>query len=1368
MNYSDVSPDHRFTVARPTVVEQLHQHVLATPERIAVTSVCGPLSYQELWDRSAEVALALKSRGVGKDSVVGVLADSSLDLEIGAWAVLRAGGAYLPLSPEYPDARLRYVIEDSQAAVVLSSKSLAGDAREFSPAGLTVLSMADCHSSDANRTEQDLELPAPDSLAYLIYTSGSTGRPKGVMIEHRSIAAQMLWLRNSMGLNEHSRVLQKTPFSFDAAQWEVLAPAVGASVVMAGVGDYRDPGKLIKTALTHNINTLQCVPTLWSALVETEEFAKLQLSKLFSGGEVLTTKLAKKLLSAQPGAELVNLYGPTEATINASAHVVDQSDLEDADRALPIGLPVDHTELLVLDQNFTPVSPGQLGELCIAGVQLARGYFGRPEQTKEKFVDYTDSAGKTFTIYRTGDSAQLDAQGRVVFLGRQDNQVKINGHRIELDEVRLAVEDHRWVRQAAVVPWRSRQGTTQLAAFIELDKSEASLMDQGSHGTHHQSKSSRLQVRSQLSNSGVRTAEQLASYPVIDLPHREADEEQTRQAFERKTYRSFHAETSLSQLVSAIREASQPAKIVPTTPDQSVEGLGKLLRYLGPFSSPTRLLPKYSYASPGSLNASQIYLELVGWEGVTDGLYYFAPLEHRLIRLAEINDRQRRTRIHIVGKRERIEEVYATNVDEVLHFEAGHLIGALEEAAATQGLRLHNNPTAPLPVIDLLVEQGYLRSACVELVRSGHVEPVADDICVVLQNHGSLTDGPERGLHRYHDGELEFIGNPVVRRKDVIAINQSIYDAAAFGIGLLVPDNRGWQGFVSLGYQLHRLQRNSANIGLMSSGYSSLSGNNLSSAVRLNNILGKDFLDETGFISYFALGGGISTAQQRSQGMEEDAVHTRGPAEILKDELRELVPEYLVPTKVEVVDHIQTMPNGKVDLLALRTALEASELAKEVIPPRTTTENEIAQIWASLLTTDASFSIQDSFFEVGGNSLTGVSLINQLNKRFGLHLPLQALFTSSTVEALARQVESGGTTKISRLVRLSEKPATTPIFCWPGLGGYPMSLKTLANAAQLDDHAYLGFQAQGINPGELPFHNVQEMAAADVELIQQHQPDGAVICLGYSFGARVAFETAFQLEQLGRTVEQLILIAPGSPLIDDEQSTDIDMVAGHFRNNAFLRILLSVFTGSISRPEDAELLVDVTDRQSFIEKVVEKNEHLTVELVERLIDVVITSFDFKYSFEELEHRTVTAPITIVKAQGDDYSFLENLENSARWNPRIQQLDHDHYSVVRGAGVPDLAKIIVETIHGSRRSIMPHINIKHFPLDLDDSQRSELAEELTSAVVRAFGCDPQVVSISLEPVVPAAWDSEVYRPEIAGREELLIRRPQYADQNGSNS
>ncbi|GAA0473065.1 amino acid adenylation domain-containing protein [Streptomyces sp. NPDC046215] len=1325
------------------------------------------LTYRELLSKSEALAAHLRKLGVTRDDRVGLFVEPSLDLMVGAWGILCSGGAYLPLSPEYPEERLRYMIEDARAGMIVAQEHLREKLTELSPPGTRIVTLREVREAAESDSPGRESAPRPKDLAYVIYTSGSTGKPKGVMIEHHSVVSQMHWLRTAYGLGPGTAVLQKTPMSFDAAQWEILAPACGGKVVMGDPGVYRDPEGLIETVVEHGVTALQCVPTLLQALLETEELGRCtSLRHVFSGGEALSRNLAVQVLDALPGCDLINLYGPTECTINASAFTVDRDRVGEGAGAVPIGSPVHRTRYHILDANLAPVGAGEIGELYIGGVQLARGYLDRPELTAERFIE-SPFPGET-RLYRTGDLASWNDDGTVQFAGRADGQIKLRGFRVELDEIRLAIEAHDWVKNAAVLVKDDRRtGFQNLIACVELSPKEAALMDQGRHGAHHQSKESKLQVRAQLSNAGTREPEELADKPVVVLPGAEPEALQRRRVFARKTYRFFEGgDVSRDDILRLL--GRETAGAPPRSPgDLTMGELGEILRYFGQYRSPERLLPKYGYASPGSLYATQMYLELSGICGLRSGHYYYHPLDHRLVLIRDLPEADGpRFRVHFMGKKRAIEPVYKNNIQEVLAIETGHMVGLFDEVLPEYGLGT-GEPAELDPAVANLLEcaaEDYRLGTVEILPLDAHRPGPAPDICV--QAHpGKVTD-LAAGQYRYRQGTLERISDDIVRKKDVIAINQRVYDRSQFGISVLSRPERGWLAYVDLGRALQRLQMNDQGLGFMSSGYSSETGNDLSAAKRIAAVL-RARGDRVG-PSYFFVGGRVSPAQIRSEGMKEDVVHMQGPAEMIKEDLATFLPDYMVPNKVVVLDRLPLTANGKIDVNALRAddRTDTDFADRPFIPPRTRTEKRIGDIWKKLMKRDA-VSVGDDFFASGGNSLIAVSLINRINKTFASSLPLQALFESPTVEQLARRVDGDTAAVSSRLVRLRDEGAKSPVLCWPGLGGYPMNLRLLATRLDIDRPFY-GVQAHGINQGEVPYATIAEMAAEDIKAIKQLQPTGPYTLWGYSFGARVAFEAAHQLEQSGERVENLFLIAPGSPEV---RAVDAEVHGNEpsYRNPAFVTILFSVFAGTISGPLLEECLRQATDDESFAAFIGTAFSGLDTELVKRIVRIVRRTYEFTYTFRELAERRIKAPITLFKAQGDDYSFIENSSDFSAQAPTVITLRTDHYGLLRDPDVDELLQAVRRRLQEQKQDqyqekereiALPHVNIKHFPVALSEERESALVAAVTRAVQSAFECEEGVISIALEPVEQDAWNEKVYVPELVGRKELLRKTPEY--------
>ncbi|GIF16734.1 amino acid adenylation domain-containing protein [Actinoplanes teichomyceticus] len=1225
----------------PTLTDLLDHAVRADPAATAVSHEGGRMTRRALAERAWALAAHLTRAGAGPETCVGLFVDPSVDSVTGAWGILHAGAAYLPLDPDYPDDRLRYMLADSRTRVVLTQPRLGDRLADLVAPGTRIVTTeeapAGAHRGPAHRA---------DHLAYVVYTSGSTGRPKGVMIEHRAIVSQLRWLRETFRL-DGAVILQKTPMSFDAAQWEILATAAGATVVAGSRGLHRDPDRIVAAVRRHGVTVLQCVPTLLRALLDTAALGDCpSLRRIFTGGELLPRTLAAECLAAMPDTRLVNLYGPTECTINTSAFEVDPVAVgPGSPPGVSIGRAIPGTEYHILDPARAPVPAGQVGELYIGGNQLARGYLGRPELTAQRFV--TGPGG--VRLFRTGDLACANRDGTVQFAGRADNQVKLRGYRIELDEVRLAAEAHPWVRQAAAVATEAQD----LLVYVELNPREAALMDQGRAAAHHQSKESRLQVRAQLSHPGVRDPGQLAGRPVIPLAGREPTTEQRRRVFARKTYRFYEGapvtRAALLRLLARRPPAAAPRRLTAV----SWAEFGAALRWFGEFRSPQRLLPKYGYASPGALYATQMILETAGLWGLPAGFYYYHPLRHELVEVAPAAPRaEPGLRVHFVGRRRAIEPVYRDNIREVLAIEAGHMTGLFEEVLPRLGLTVTGLPYDPPPGDLLGCADGdvYLGRFAVVPYRAAR----PDGVDLYLQVHPDRGVDLPPGQYAYRGRDLVRISDRMVERRHVIAINQHVHDRAAFGITMVRRRGPDWRRYLDLGRTLQRLSMNDLGLGFMSSGYSSDSGHDLPSAHRVATIAGGRLP------FYFALGGSVSAAQVASEGMKEDTVHMRGPAEMIRDDLASTLPRYMIPHRVVILDRIPCTPNGKIDQKALAASAAAGVAQRPFVAPRTGAERRVAALWRAV-TGQETVSAEEDFFAAGGNSLMAMTLVGRINREFGVELPVQVIFDFPTVAGLARRLGEQDGRRASRLVRLGATAAGSPVFCWPGLGGYPMNLRVLAERS---GRPFYGIQAYGINEGEIPYATIGSMAAQDVAAIRERQPHGPYTLWGYSFGARVAAEAAYQLEQAGEQVEHLILLAPGSPA---RPGSGAGAGVADYADKRYVAVLFSVFAGTMTGPMADECLAVAVDDDSFAAFAGRCFPTLEPALIRRIMRVVRHTYGLHRVPDDGK---IQAPVTVLRARGDDLPALPGIVA-----PTVIDLESDHYGLLRAPGVDEVIAAI---------------------------------------------------------------------------------------------
>jgi len=431
-----------------------------TPDRVAVVDGSTTLTYRQLDERADRLAGALIEGGAAPDGVVGVHLRRGLDTVVTLLAAWRAGAAYLPLDPDHPGERLRWMIADSGARVVVTASPGDGEGTDLGPVRTVRVAEAAGNAASGNAKRRPT---LPDSLAYVVYTSGSTGRPKGVAVTHAGIGNRVDWTIRTHGLSATDRVLQKTSLNFDAAAWEIFAPlVVGGVVVLAPVGTERDPRAMVRAMAEHDVTVLQVVPSVLRLLVEQPGWAGCGALRLvMSAGEPLHAELCQRLL-ALADVEIWNTYGPTECSIDVSAHRFDRAQ---TGGPVPIGRAIQNIDLRVLDEAGGEVEPGAVGELHVGGVGLARGYRGRPGLTAERFVP--DAYGKPAErLYRTGDRVRQAADGTLEYLGRLDEQVKINGVRVEPAEVAAALMACPPVSGAAVVCRPDAQGESRLVAYV--------------------------------------------------------------------------------------------------------------------------------------------------------------------------------------------------------------------------------------------------------------------------------------------------------------------------------------------------------------------------------------------------------------------------------------------------------------------------------------------------------------------------------------------------------------------------------------------------------------------------------------------------------------------------------------------------------------------------------------------------------------------------------------------------------------------------------------------------------------------------------------------------------------------------------------
>lgn len=439
-----------------TIVDLFEAQVEQTPESIALVYQDCQFTYREVNEKSNRIAHFLrKQKEIKQNKLVGVMLSRSATLVINLLGVLKAGAAYVPLDPEYPTKRLKHIIDDSGLKLIISEKTQKEQVDRLLITTIYIDQIIEpiAQYSDTNPKK----INTTHDLIYVIYTSGSTGHPKGIQVIHKSVVNFMTSMAREPGMDKNDKLLAVTTCNFDISVLELFLPLMtGASVVIASQDQVREPVLLEQLIESASPTIMQATPSLWSMLIENGWLGNKKL-KILCGGERLPIELGKKLLDRS--GSLWNMYGPTETTIWSTVKAIaNESDLS------CIGKPIANTSIYILDDTQKLVPQEVIGEIYIGGDGLAKGYLNRDELTKEKFVTNPFEEGKR--LYKTGDLGKWLEDGSIAFIGRNDEQVKIRGHRVELGEIESVIYRHELVQKVVLIQQQDQTGETNLTAYI--------------------------------------------------------------------------------------------------------------------------------------------------------------------------------------------------------------------------------------------------------------------------------------------------------------------------------------------------------------------------------------------------------------------------------------------------------------------------------------------------------------------------------------------------------------------------------------------------------------------------------------------------------------------------------------------------------------------------------------------------------------------------------------------------------------------------------------------------------------------------------------------------------------------------------------
>ncbi|QIS03832.1 amino acid adenylation domain-containing protein [Nocardia brasiliensis] len=1124
----------------PTLSELLRRRVEATPEALAVVCAETELTYGALDARANQLARVLVSRGVGPDRIVAVALPRSADLIVALLAVLRAGGAYLPIDPGYPADRLAFILADAAPAVVLTDSATAAAVPD-SAAPRVVL---DALAALVPDTPCRMDPPRPGNLAYVIYTSGSTGVPKGVGVTHRNVVnlVAQAW---SAGPAE--RVLAHSSIAFDASTYEIW-PALcgGATLVVAGE-QRSDPAEIARLVETHAVTKMFATPPLLAALVDYLEplpgTPLRTLRQVNTGADSLSAELAETLRGRWGLERIDNLYGPTEATVNVTAYVVPGTR---AGAVVPIGAPVANTRVYVLDSWLTPVPVGVAGELYVASAQLARGYLGRSALTAARFVaDPFDPAGGR--LYRTGDVVRWTAAGVLEFAGRTDDQVKIRGFRVEPGEVETVLAQHPSVAQAVVLARDTGADGKQLVGYVVADKNgpvagEDELVGQwrrvyddlysGVTGGGDAELAAEPASRDELVSDfgGWNSSYTGAPIPLAQMREwRAATVDRIRELGPRRVLEiGVGSGLLMSQL------APECAEYWAT--DLSVETIAKLRDQLArvdagwaanvflsarPADDPaglpechfdTVVLNSVVQYFPGQDYLRRV-IEQVLRVLAPGGAVFVGDVRNfgLLTEFATAVQLTRDSGADAVTVRDRVRRDIAAEQELLLAPEYFTALGRecgfdavdveLKRGYSVNELNryrydvvLWKAPAQPLSAAALPKAEYRDHDWLSALLRNGH----SDGLRVTGIPHAGLS-AEVAATARIHDG------SPVPTEPETATLTVGFE-------GVLDPSAR--RGTALLPEDLHAL------------------------GAELGYTTAVTWSAAPGFMEAVFLDADVVRGRTLTDvyvpGPTPAARANNPQAGLLAAEVRrwaaQRLPEFMVPATVLVLDALPSTANGKLD----RAALPDPELvsAKEYRAPRTERERVVAELFAEILGV-ARVGIDDDFFALGGHSLLATRLTSRIRATLGMEVPVRVVFDAPTVAELAPRLDEGAAagTDFDPVLLLKSSGRQRPLWCLHPGGGLGWFYQQLG--AHLPDRPVYAIQSRGLDGGPVAA-SFGEMIADYVDRIVARQDEGPYFLLGWSYGGIVAHALAHELTRRGREVGFLGIMDSKPPVASAE------------------------------------------------------------------------------------------------------------------------------------------------------------------------------------------------------------------------------------------
>jgi amino acid adenylation domain-containing protein len=1002
-----------------TFIRQVQQ----APEAVALIHGEHRLTYAVIDNMANIMAANLVDEGIHSGEVVAVVMAKGWQQIVAVYAILYSGAAYIPIDATLPDKRIAQILEQAEAKFVLTQPQFADE-----PQWLTdqMLFIVDNDLLQAKKADSVMVDTKNTDLAYVIFTSGSTGKPKGVMIDHRGAVNTILDINERFSVTNEDRVLGVSALNFDLSVYDIFGIlGAGGTLVLPDSDSDKDPSHWLDLVNREKITLWNTVPALSQLLFEESErrgYTEADSIRLvMMSGDWIPLEVPELIKRCSEGSEVFSLGGATEASIWSIYYPIDH--VEANWKSIPYGKPMENQQFFVLDHNLELRPSWAVGDLYIGGIGVALGYWKDDIRTQASFISHPVTGER---LYKTGDLGRYLPCGNIEFLGREDNQVKINGHRIELGEIEAQLNRHEGVKTSVVTTVGEKKNNRRLVAYIVPQQNQQpKVVEETNLVTVLEDKNERAVFK--FMQHGLRDFTD--DFQAISLPvdHQE------------------DIQLSMDRMVLAdLLTQNSEANNAETSPID-INKFGNWLNCLSQVAMEGYPIPKRFYPSSGSLYPVQTYMLVKpgAIESLAGGSYYYCPTNHELVLVTPLsnieeyqsllehvgnNDINANFVVFFVGERRAMVPMYGDLTERFCRLEAGHMAQLLASSGLTQGIGLsafhYGRPekledalmlsdqhqliysfsgrsgakSTDTQTLNYLQRQSYREFETVQIAAKEFFQwfDLIEDssIRVLLYIKEGRIESFAGGFYEYHptDKKFSLLIDLSGITDLVIHGNQPVEQNSAFSVYFVGSTENST--YLATGYIGQQLTNYAPSIDMGMCAIGNLDFSTIAAFLQLPQ-------DQKLLVSYE---GGRIHPQQMSSWPLTSAPKTKSQVEVVKAYLEQCLPYYMVPAVFIPIEKIPLTDNGKINRKALPELDSLEDQAKEYIAPASEIEIRLAEIWMKLLDIEK-VSTNDNFFELGGHSLLLIQLVAQLNGEFGTNLTLAQVFSFNTMADFSLDLE---------------------------------------------------------------------------------------------------------------------------------------------------------------------------------------------------------------------------------------------------------------------------------------------------------------------------------------------------------------------------